>query len=378
MHKDATRAAARSMVALACLASSACGGGSRASVAEEAGRVDGDEAGSPTGPGSPQPGRPGVFENEAGLIAAASVADGSCASSLVQAHSLPLMLVFMFDRSGSMSDLEASDGGPKQSKWAACSAGLDAFFADPSSAGILASLQFFMLPDECNADAYAVPQVPMTPLPNATVFASAIAATTPNGETPTVPALQGALKYAAQTEQGNPGAKVAVVLVTDGEPHGCNSTIMEAADAASAAATSTPTYVVGIGKVKNLDALAMAGGTGQAFIVSTSDPRQTAIDLANSLAKIRGSSLGCEYRIPAAPAGQTLDFNAVNLVFTPSGGAPETLAYDKDCVGPGWRYADPQSPTKIEICPASCATIQGDLRASINLELGCATVGGPR
>jgi hypothetical protein len=382
MKWDVQRASTRSKLALACVVSVACGGGSNRSVSEEAGTLETADAahpGSASSPSSPPAGSSGVFENDAAPVGITDGgANGSCASTVVEAQNLPLMLVFMFDRSGSMSDLESSDGGPKQSKWAACSAGLDAFFADPASAGISASLQFFMGPDECNVDAYATPQVPMTSLPNSTVFANAIAATMPNGETPTVPALEGALKYAAATQKGNPGAKVAVVLVTDGEPNGCNSSIPDAADAATGAASSTPTYVVGIGKVKNLDAIAMAGGTGQAFIVSTSNPTQTAVDFGASLAKIRGSSLGCEYQIPAAPAGQTLDFNAVNLVFTPSGGTPETLLYDKDCAGSGWHYDDPLQPTKIEICPASCTTIQGDIRASINLELGCATQGGPR
>ncbi len=240
------------------------------------------------------------------------------------------MLVFMFDRSDSMNDLESSDGGAKQSKWDACVAGLESFFADPSSTGIFASLQFFMQPDECNVDAYAVPLVPMTALPNGPVFDQAFAGTTASGETPTVPALQGALLFAAQTEQKNPGAKVAVVFVTDGEPNGCDSTIDDAAGAAALArgdaGTGISTYVVGIGKVKSLDAIAKGGGTGQAFIVSTADPQQTAVDLRAALGAIRGASLGCEYPIPSPPAGQTLDFDAVNVVFTPSAGAPQHAA----------------------------------------------------
>jgi von Willebrand factor type A domain len=309
-------------------------------------------------------------------------ADASCASSFVQAHALPLMLVFMFDRSDSMNDVEDEEGGPGESKWDACVAGLEAFFGDPSSAGIAASLQFFMQPDECDVNAYATPEVPMTALPAGPVFDQAFAATTASGETPTVPALQGALAFATETEKLNPGAKVAVVFVTDGEPNGCKSTIADAADAAAAAhgdaGTGTPTYVVGIGKVKSLDAIASAGGTGKAFIVSTSDPEQTAVDFRTALGTIRGASLGCEYPIPPAPAGQTLDFDTVNVVFTPSGRSPVTLPYDKDCSASGWRYDDPQDPGKIEICPAECTTVEGDRGGSVGVELGCATVGGLR
>ncbi len=322
-------------------------------------------------------------EPAGGAVPEAGVGD-ACASSFVQAHALPLLLVFMFDRSDSMNDLESTDGGPKQSKWDACVSGLGGFFDDPGSAGLFASLQFFMLPDECNVDGYAAPQVPMTALPSP-VFDQAFAATTASGETPTVPALQGALTFAAQTGASHPGSKVAVVFVTDGEPNGCDSTIDKAAAAAAAgwgdagdAGTGIPTYVIGIGKVKSLDAIAKGGGTGQAFIVSTSDPQQTSVDFRAALGAIRGSSLGCDYPVPSAPAGQTLDYGAVNVVFTPSAGGPDTLPYDSDCSAGGWRYDDVQNPTRIEICPSRCTAIASDPAGSIAVELGCATIGNLR
>lgn len=325
---------------------------------------------------------PGVFGGGGGdTIAEAGLGDRACAASFVQAHALPLMLVFMFDRSDSMNDLESTDGGPKQSKWNACVSGLGAFSDDPGSAGIVASLQFFMLPDECNVDGYAAPQVPMTALPSP-AFDQAFAATTASGETPTVPALQGALAFATQTEATHPGAKVAVVFVTDGEPNGCNSTIDKAAAVAASAwgdaGGGTPTYVIGIGKVKSLDAIAKGAGTGQAFIVSTSDPQQTAVDFRVALGTIRGSSLGCDYPIPSPPAGQSLDYGAVNVVFTPGAGGPTTLTYDRDCSAGGWRYDDAQSPGRIEVCPGPCAAIGSDPTGSLAVEFGCATVGNLR
>jgi hypothetical protein len=298
----------------------------------------------------------------------------------MQAHALPLMLVFMFDRSGSMADEESTDGGAKVTKWQVCVDGLRGFFADPASTGISASLQFFMLPDECNANAYAVPKVPMTPLPAASVFDQAFAAEQPDGETPTVPALEGALSFAAQTAQANAGARVAIVFVTDGEPNGCKSTIAQAAQVAAAGWSDggIATYVVGIGKVKSLDQIADAGGTGNAFVVSTSDPSQTASDLASALGTIRGASLGCDYPVPAAPAGSRLDFGEVNVVFTPPGGSAQTLPYNPGCSGAGWQYDDANNPTKIEICAATCPTIQTAHGGSVQIELGCATVSAPR
>jgi hypothetical protein len=193
-----------------------------------------------------------------------------------------------------------------------------------------------------------------------------------------LPALQGALQYAAEQQTSNPTAKVAVVLVTDGDPNDCNSTIGAVANAAQAAAATMPTYVIGIGDVANLDTIAAAGGTKSAFIVSTTNPNQTVTDFQMALATIKGSTLSCEYQIPSAPKGQTLDIDKVNVIYTPSTGPAQTLPYNKTCSGngQGWHYDDPTMPTKIEICPTSCTTIDADSGAKIDVELGCGTLGG--
>jgi hypothetical protein len=265
----------------------------------------------------------------------------------------------------------------QQSKWTSCSQGLDAFFSDPNSKGLLASLQFFMQIDECNTAAYQAPLVAMQPLPSPS-FQSAIAGVGPAGGTPTLPAIQGAIAYAQQNQKINANAKVAVVLVTDGDPNDCNSSVQNVSAAAQAVASSIPTYVIGIGTTSSLDAIAAAGGTGQAFIVSTTNPQQTATDFQNALASIKGSTLGCEFQVPTAPAGQTVDYTKVNVVYTPSSGQPDTLTYNASCSGngQGWHYDNPKAPTKIEICQASCTTIQGDASAKIDIELGCDTLGG--
>lgn len=313
---------------------------------------------------------------------------GACAATISQAKLVPVLLVFMFDRSGSMSD----SIGSGQTKWSALVPGLEAFFADPQSRGISASLQFFMQPDECNVAAYAAPLVPITPLPNSTLFAAAIDAISPTGETPTQPALQGALEYAAQQLTGNPGAKVAVVLVTDGEPNGCGSSVPNVAATAQDAGAAIPTYVIGIGKPTDLTRLATiaeAGATGQPFFVSadagTADSgcgdagcaaQRMEADFEAALAVIRGATISCDLQLPSPPAHQTLDFGKVNVVYTDSNGQTNTLLYNPGCSGDGrgWSYDDPQSPARIQICSASCATIQGNtVGATLDIALGCAT-----
>jgi Mg-chelatase subunit ChlD len=319
-----------------------------------------------------------------------ALANGACAESVTETKISPALLVFMFDRSGSMSD----SVGNGLTKWTALVPALESFFADPKSAGISASLQFFAQPSECVVSDYATPLVAMTALPESSLFSNAIGATSPTGDTPTLPALQGALQYASQVQAQNPGARAAVVLVTDGEPHdSCGSTVADVAMAAATADTAAPaipTYVVGIGKsLTSLDTIAKSGGTGQAFLVATANnpdaggtASQTETEFESALGAIRSSQATCNLPIPAAPTGQSLDFGKVNVLLTAAGGSDSTLSYSADCGadgGPtdGWHYDDLQAPTAIVLCPSSCNTVQVDVTAKLDVELGCKTQGIP-
>jgi hypothetical protein len=281
----------------------------------------------------------------------------------------------MYDRSASMN--ESVGGG--QTKWTACQTALEDFFSSPTSAGIHASLTFFgqnMKADstDCSTASYSTPQVAMTALPDANSFSSQINATKPSTDTPTLPALQGAIAY-AQTIKPTDGGKVAVVLVTDGDPNGCSGNSVGAvAGAAAAVASTIPTYVVGIGNsTGNLDQIAMGGGT-KAILVSTASPMQTTSDLENALGSIASMQLGCQYGLPAPPMGQSLDVNSVNVDYTPSGGAQTTLAYSADCSDPnGWHYDSTSNPTQIIMCSSICNTLTADKGGKVDIIFGCTT-----
>src|SRR5205823_5265568 len=74
--------------------------------------------------------------------------DLGCASSSAQAKLIPVNLVVLLDRSGSMGD--GINGDPAL-KWAPVTAGLKAFFGDPGSLGTSASLAYFpSANDQCN------------------------------------------------------------------------------------------------------------------------------------------------------------------------------------------------------------------------------------
>jgi len=325
--------------------------------------------------GSPFPGQPGADGGNPFNTADAGFSNGgdggsgdlsSCASASATPNPVPVDLVFMFDKSGSMDE---------NSKWTSCKSGLTSFFGDSKSQGLSASLQFFPQSNECSVNAYAAPAVAMRALPDGTTFSNTMSTYSPGGGTPTVPALSGAVAYAQSVAQSNPGDKVAIVLVTDGEPNDCNSDVNGVANVAAGVASTIPTFVIGVGNTGNLDAIAAAGGTGKATIVSTNNPQQTAQDFQTALNAIRGLTLACEYQIPAPPNGETFDESKVNVVYTPTNGGPQTLTYNQDCTGgTGWHYDDPKNPQKIELCTNTCNSVQM-ASGKIDIVFGCATNG---
>jgi Mg-chelatase subunit ChlD len=296
----------------------------------------------------------------------------ACATQSATAEARPVYLVFMFDKSGSMND---------NSKWTSAKAASKAFFTSAQSAGISASLTFF--PDQanpsCNASAYATPKVTMTALPS-TSFGQQLDTQNVAGGTPTLAAFQGALTYAQATAagQGKDG-KVAIVLVTDGIPEGCNNnTIGNVKQLAASVAATLPTYVIGVGdQLTSLDDIAVGGGTKSALIVSTSDPAKIQADFTKAIEQIKASALTCDYKIPAAPSGETFDRAKVNVQHTPTGGVAGTLQYNQACTGgTGWKYDDATNPTRILLCDGSCDGVKAKA-GKVDILFGCATQTGP-
>jgi len=314
-----------------------------------------------------------------GTVKPVSATD-ACASSNAGVDALPIYLVFMVDKSGSMGNENGTN--VLATKWNPAVAALKSFFADPSSANIHASLAFFSAPDTCNVNSYATPTIAMTTLPSA-AFGPALDAQSPSGGTPTRPAMEGAVQYAQSVAAGlKAGEKVAVVLVTDGDPSdNCNpkSTAQNTAAAAASVAATIKTYVVGVGNgAVNLDTIATGGGTAPHIQVSTSSAATTSADLRTAIGKIKASQLTCDYALPPPPAGKTIDVNAVNVNYT-TGGATKTLPYSATCSDAGgWHYDSVTTPTKIIMCPSICTTLQGDtVGGKVDIIFGCGTAVPP-
>ncbi len=246
--------------------------------------------------------------------------------------------------------------------------------------------------DRCDVSAYATPAVAAAVLPGAAAgLANSLDQRTPDGLTPTGPALAGAIQSAAARAAASPDRKPAVVLVTDGLPTECTPVDIPgiAALAATGAGGAPPiaTFVIGVFAPDeaaiastNLSALAAAGGTGSAVVIDTGQNVTQALQAA--LNQIRTKAVACEYKIPPATTG-TIDFRKVNVQLTGAGGAVTTIGYVTSKTGcdparGGWYYdVDPATgatPTSIIACGATCTQFRAQATTRVDIVLGCATL----
>jgi hypothetical protein len=311
-----------------------------------------------------------------------------CSAEAHEAQRLQLDMLVLMDGSKSMTD-EVTGGR----KWDLVVDALRTFTTDPASAGIGVGLTYFGIPAgydagdlvvSCDVAEYAVPAVPIAPLNgNARAITGSLSKYEPIGGTPTLPALKGALEYAHGWLDLHPAHRVIVVLATDGEPNDCDSTVDAVSAVAGDAASTEPpisTYVIGVGSsLSNLDQIATAGGTDHAFLVDTRGDTAQSFTLAMNA--IRGeAALPCRYDLPAAAPGKPLDFGRVNVARSTAGdgGRARTTLLQVpalascDAAG-GWYYDDPVTPTSVELCPATCTSVEHDPTAGLQILVGCKT-----
>jgi von Willebrand factor type A domain len=314
--------------------------------------------------------------------------DAACASSSQQGEQQALDAYMMLDYSGSMIG----------AKWTGVTAAINSFVQQPTT-GISVGLQYFGLSDpdsglslgglipivdSCDPAAYAKPAIEIAPLPGVgTAITQSLAMhTTPDTSTPTPPALQGAIDHASAWAKAHSSDVTIVILATDGEPSECGtgggSLLSQVEAIAAAGAAATPkilTFVIGVGSdLTSLNGIASAGGTGSAFIVDTS--MNVSAQFLAALDKIRGSALGCQYKIPAPKTG-SINYGEVNVQFTASGGKPAVVPQVADkahcpASGNAWYYDNPSSPTQILLCTTTCGTVSAG--GELDVLTGCQTV----
>jgi hypothetical protein len=200
----------------------------------------------------------------------------------------------------------------------------------------------------------------------------------PNPATPTSAALGGAAQWATMHQLANPDDQAVIVLITDGEPQGCDMNANNIAQIAADAYTQSGvlTYAVGLtgSSEAQLNQIAMAGGTNTAFFVA--DGGTATQDLLAALLAIRGMPVACDFPLPEATAGgQTIDPALINVNYTLGGTADVELGLvggAAECADKqAWYYDDPTNPTRIMLCPAACASVTNDPSVQIKILAGC-------
>ncbi len=394
----------------ACSASkgfSGSGGGSNVNPTENNGSDGGGTGFASSGGSSSGGSTNGQFMQSGGggVSGGPSTIDAACAFSTQMGQQQGLDAYMMLDYSLSMLDMN---------KWTGVSDAINSFIKQPTS-GISVGLQYFAqqasdggsiasalgpalggllgaipaVGDSCNPADYERPAIEIAPLPGVASMISASLAmhTAPDTATPTPAALQGAINHATTWGKAHPSDATIVILATDGDPSECGATgstaslLSQVETIAAAGVAATPkilTFVIGVGtETANLDGIAKAGGTNSAFIVDTS--MDISKQFLAALNKIRGSALGCQYKIPIPTTG-SVDISQVNVQFTASGGKPELVPHVTDAAncpkaGDAWYYDNPVNPTQILLCTTTCGTVSTG--GEVDVLTGCETVDVP-
>lgn len=304
-----------------------------------------------------------------------------CAAAEYRSGYASLGLFVLLDRSASMLD---------DNKWSQATVALSSFVHAPQAAGLEVGLSYFPFgKDVCDVVGYTIPQVPMGPLPaNADAVDQSLAEHYPGiGETPTLPAIRGAIEYVRSLVLADPSRSIVLALVTDGSPNACDSTTRKVAIAAGQGASAEPqvlTFVIGLesGFVEDMQAIAEAGGTGDPIFVGKSEG--SVQRLMEALKFLRDTQLSCSYAIPK-PGAPFLagDIRVGSRPGASAGwGDVSPVLGASDCsTGPrGYYLDDPQSPTRVKLCPVLCDELRQSPGSAVQVTVGCGTGapdGGP-
>ena len=163
--------------------------------------------------------------------------DSGCGHDTTPADLTRVNILFLLDKSGSMGDSVTGGWSNAASRWNPVVTTLDAFFNDPNSTGLWASLSFLPadgdITSACKVTSYSSGsssiKVPLTLLNDTgrQTFLSRLCdpslpqtppCIVPAGGTPTRPALQGTINYMNAIPATTPPSRNVIVFLTDGEP----------------------------------------------------------------------------------------------------------------------------------------------------------------
>lgn len=336
---------------------------------------------------------------DAGVCAGLAVAS----EQVVQAGKLDIYLIF--DRTASMGQDCAFTPGttpPVASKACFATYAISQYFMSANAADDThLAFQFMSLAtDDCNGTPYATPLVDMTPLPVPAThpLISAISNETFKGGLGThiEGALRGLSSYTTTHDQAVGPARTTIgVLMTDGDPNGCDENIDNLAKivADHTAATGGKVKMFFIGEtgatLASLEKYAVNGGAAphtdfcgggpspcHYWNVGDGQPDAFASAFASIIGQATVSKpLPCTFELPPPPTGQKLDPAKVNVKFTTSNkDTIDIFKVEKDAcdaaVG-GWYYNDSTPPTEVLLCKSTCDTVSAATGANMTVEFGC-------
>ena len=326
--------------------------------------------------------------------------DAACADGSGVGDAIPAVVEMVIDISGSM--LWGADGNKRpprgMTKWDITSAALKTAVTK-LPANIAVGINFFPNNPPRNSCIRNRIDLPIALLgannsAQRRAFNAAIDSASPSDGTPTHAAYKfGAETVAASTLAG----RKFVLLITDGIPTyplDCSGDGMTAVDnkpliaeVATAATGAISTFVIGSPGSEDgradLSQMATKGGTAKAGC-SDMGPTYCHLDMTTAsdfgaalsagLADVAGQIGTCEFTVPPAPAGKTLDPSLVNVLYTHADGTESSIPQDAkgDCAS-GWKYDDNQNPTKITLCGTDCNAVKADGGAKIDVIFGCST-----
>lgn len=366
-------------------------GGSAASGAGGSGT--GGSAASGSGGSSAATGDSGipdvVFTYDAPVDDGGVTQDSACAATSVEAQLAPLDMYVMLDRSGSMGT-DCNVGSSTTSKWCYSINALYNFFQAPSSAGTGVALQYFPISGySCSGTggACATPAVGLGLLPGILPqLQSSLNSTTSSGSnTPTEAGIRGLVDFTGKNKQ--PGRTMIGILITDGQPNGCNSgaAYLQGLLQTHLNATGIRTFVIGMtgASFSTLETISLGGGAASHTTFCGTSPPCHHYSVGNGdpqafvavLQAIQNVAIGCQYQLPQTDAG-LIDPNKITIEYTPGGtGTPQALqrVNDANACGPsgGWYYDNNSNPTSIHLCPVTCTVVQADSNPKVDILLGC-------
>ena len=289
---------------------------------------------------------------------------------------LPIKFTIMYDDTGRYGLVGARTSGshdPPVDNIDALKEGVINFCHDERVAETWLTGQEFHGDTPCEASAYADSAVPWGQIldnggtydyPAFTTWVNALVA---EGNTPTRPALQGAVDACLARLQDEPEHICAVIFVTDGEPTSCDPLDADTIGAIAAEACQNEIYVFTIGfpnisqdGADLLDHVAAEGCTEAAFII---DSGNMSDQFTEQLLEIQKQMMGCSFRLQPISA-DIVDQDAAQVVFRPSDGGPDER-YDRvndasACTGNQFYFDDNANPQNVTLCEALCDRVRDD------------------